>query len=141
MESLAYLVVILMMTVILGGPLAILITMIRTRNILLTILKRIIHGLIIAVSLMVGSTFLFNPEMPLPVHLIGLYGVVMAYIAIRREYFPEVRIIGPLLSQFGLRRNGSQRNSDSSKQHGPVMKWRRNGRTGGNDGHGPEGQH
>jgi hypothetical protein len=79
--------------------------------------------------------------MPLPVHLIGLYGVVMAYIAIRREYFPEVRIIGPLLSQFGLRRNGSQRSSDSSEQHGPVMKWRRNGRTGGNDGHGPEGQH
>ena len=141
MEGLAYLVVMLMMIVILGGPLAILITMIPTRHILLTILKRIVHGFIIAMSLMVGSTFLFNAELPLPVHLIGLFGVAMAYIAIRREYFPEVRINGPLLSQFGLRRNGSQGNSDSGEQYGPVMKWRRNGRSGGNDGHGPEGQH
>jgi len=141
MEGLAYLVVMLMMTVILGGPLAILITMIRTRNIVLTVLKRIIHGFIIAMSLLVGSTFLFNSELPLPVHLIGLYGVAMAYIAIRREYFPEVRIIGPLLSQFGLRQIGSRGKSDSSEQHGPAMKWRRNGRSGGNDGHGPEGQH
>jgi len=136
MESLAYLVVMLMMTVILGGPLAILLTMIKTKNIILIVLKRIIHGFIIGMSLIVGSMFLFNTQLPLPVHLIGLFGVAMAYIAIRREYFPDVRIIAPLLARFGLRRS-----SDSNQQHGPTLKWRRNGRSGGNDGHGPEGQH
>ncbi len=136
MESLAFLVVILMLTAILGGPVAILLTMIRTRNILLTILRRVVHGVIVMFSLMVTSTFLFNVQLPLPVHLIGLYGVAMAYIAIRREYFPEVRIIAPLLSQLGLRRS-----SGVSEGRESVVKWRRNGRSGGNDGHGPEGQH
>jgi hypothetical protein len=136
MESLAYLAVMLMMTVILGGPVGILLTLIRPKNIFLIIIKRLLHGFVIAMSLIVGSTFLFNTQLPLPVHLIGLFGVAMAYIAIRREYFPDVRIIAPLLARVGLRRS-----SDSNQQHGPTLKWRRNGRSGGNDGHGPEGQH
>ncbi len=136
MEGLAYLAVALMATVIFGGPVAILLTLIRPKNILLIIIKRILHGFVIPVPLILAFTFLLNLELPLPVRLIGLYGVTMVYIAIRREYFPDVRIIAPLLARVGLRRS-----SDSNQQHGPTLKWRRNGRSGGNDGHGPEGQH
>ena len=152
MESLALLVAILMFIAFLAGPIAIGLTKLRTSNFILTIIRRIFHGFFVAMSLWVGMMFFFNPGVPLVVHLIGLYGLAMGYIASRREYFPDVRIISPLLARVGLKgfsqrqitgdsTQGESGSGDTSSQHGPVIKWRRNGRSGGNDGHGPGGQH
>ena len=152
MESLAVLVAILMFIAFLAGPIAIGLTKLRTNNFILTIIRRILHGFFVAMSLWVGMMFFFNPGVPFVVHLIGLYGLAMGYIASRREYFPDVRIIAPLLARVGLQgitqrqitgksTQSTAESGDSSSQHGPVIKWRRTGRSGGNDGHGPEGQH
>ena len=152
MESLALLVAILMVIALFSGPVAIALTKLSSNNFILAIIRKIFHGFFVAMSLWVGMTFAFNPGVPFVVHLIGFYGLAMGYIASRREYFPDVRIIAPLLARLGLngltRRQitgdsteGESRNSDSGSRHGPVIKWRRNGRSGGNDGHGPGGQH
>ncbi|MEI6039506.1 MAG: hypothetical protein WCQ52_07460 [Actinomycetes bacterium] len=152
MESLALLVAILMGIAFFSGPIAIALTKLNSSNFIITAIRRIFHGFFVAMSLWVGLMFLFNPGVPFVVHLIGLYGLVMGYIASRREYFPDVRIIAPLLARLGLQgfaprqitgdsTQGKSGTAESGSQHGPVIKWRRNGRTGGNDGHGPGGQH
>ena len=144
MESLARLVVILMLSAFLGGPIAIGLTRIKTKNVLLTIVRRLFHAFFIAISVLVGAGLLINREVSLLIHLIGLYAVSMAYIALRREYFPDVRIIAPLLAKFGVKLWKKQKRSGSEQgisHFGPVVKWRRGGHSGGNDGHGPEGQH
>ena len=152
MESLALLVAILMSIAFFSGPIAIALTILSSSNFIITLIRRIFHGFFVAMSLWVGLMFFFDPGVPFIVHLIGLYGLVMGYIASRREYFPDVRIIAPLLARLGLngltRRQitgdstqGESGSSDSGSQYGPVIKWRRNGRSGGNDGHGPGGQH
>jgi len=156
MESLALLVTILMFLALLGGPIAIGLSAIKSDLVVTNIIRQIFHGLFASCSLLVGVIFFLNPKMPLVAHLIGLYALVMGYIAIRREYFPNVRIISPLLARLGIKNrainkinDGSNPDSDknqptnksSSSLHGPVIKWRRDGRSGGNDGHGPGGQH
>ena len=144
MESLAYLVVILFMIVILGGPVAILLTKIRTEHIVLTIIRRLLHGFVITISLFINATVFWKPNHTFALYAISIFGISMAYIALRREYFPDVRIIAPLLAKFGVKlwkkqkRSGNER---GSSHFGPVVKWRHGGRSGGNDGHGPEGQH
>jgi len=147
MESLAVLVAILLLFAFLGGPIAIALTKIRTEHFILTIARRIAHGFFATISLWVGMMFFINTGLPLLVHLIGLYALSMGYIAFRREYFPDVRIIAPLLKRFGV--NGRTRTAvegkdssmnETASKHGPVMKWRRHG-SSGRDGHGPEGQH
>ena len=142
MESLALLVAILMLVALLGGPIAMGITRVKTENAFLTIIRRIFHGIFVALSLWVGIIFFFSSELPLTPRLIGLYALVMSYIATRREYFPDVRIIAPILTKFGIK-IGKDRSSNqpNSSRHGPMMKWYRGGKSGGNDGHGPEGQH
>ena len=133
-----------MLSAFLGGPIAIGLTRIKTKNVLLTIVRRLIHAFFIAISVLVGAGLLINREVSLLIHLIGLYAVSMSYIALRREYFPEVRIIAPILAKFGVKlwkkqkRSGNER---GSSHFGPVVKWRRGGHSGGDDGHGPEGQH
>lgn len=144
MEGLAYLVTILFMIVILGGPVAILLTKIRTEHIVLTIIRRFLHGFVIALSVIISSSVFFKQQEPLSLHVIGIFGITMAYIALRREYFPDVRIIAPLLAKFGVKLWKKQKrsgNEQGSSHFGPVVKWRRGGHSGGNDGHGPEGQH
>ena len=142
MESLALVVAILMLIALLGGPIAMGITRVKTESIFLTIIRRIFHGIFVALSLWVGIIFFFSSELPLTPRLIGLYALVMSYIATRREYFPSVRIITPLLTKFGIKKGGNRNsNQPNSSRHGPMMKWRRSGKSGGNDGHGPEGQH
>lgn len=144
MESLAYLVVIIFMTLILGGPVAILLTKIQTEHIILMILRRLLHGLVVALSLIVGFQFLFIMEVRLSLRMIGLYGISMGYIALRREYFPDIRIIAPILAKFGVKLWKKQKrssNEQGSSHFGPLMKWRRNGSSEGNDGHGPGGEH
>ena len=144
MEGLAYLVTILLMIVILGGPVAILLTKIQTKNIILTIIRRLLHGFVITLSVFINVTIFWKPNRAFGLYAISIFGISMAYIALRREYFPDVRIIAPLLAKFGVKlwkkqkRSGNER---GSSHFGPVVKWRHGGRSGGNDGHGPEGQH
>ena len=143
MESLALLVASLMFIALLGGPIAIGMTMIKTESIHSTTIRRVLHGLFVTTSLWVGLMFLFSGQLPITPRLIGLYTLIMSYIATRREYFPDVRIIAPLLAKFGIKIGKKQKqsgNEPGSSHFGPVMKWRRNGRFGRNDGHGPEGQ-
>ena len=133
-----------MLSAFLGGPIAIGLTRIKTKNVLLTIVRRLIHAFFIAISVLVGAGLLINREVSLLIHLIGLYAVSMSYIALRREYFPEVRIIAPILAKFGVKLWKKQKrsgNEQGSSHFGPVVKWRRGGHSGGNDGHGPEGQY
>ena len=146
MESLAKLVALMVLTALLSAPIAILITLIQrnSTNLAVIVLRRILQGGFLALSLFFGLFFLFNLQMPLVIHAIGLYALVLTYIAIRREYFPDVRIIAPLLAKFGVKLWKKQKRSGSeqgSSHFGPVVKWRRGGHSGGNDGHGPEGQH
>ncbi|MSO43305.1 MAG: hypothetical protein EXQ76_03645 [Candidatus Planktophila sp.] len=136
MESLVQRVVILMLIALLAGPIAIGLTIIKTKNVLLTFVRRLIQAFFIAFSIFVGAFFLSVREVPLLIRLIGLYALSMGYIALRREYFPDVRLITPLLTKLGVKRK-----SDSTSRHGPVLKWRRNSGSAGNDGHGPEGEH
>ena len=133
-----------MLSAFLGGPIAIGLTRIKTKNVLLTIVRRLIHAFFIAISVLVGAGLLINREVSLLIHLIGLYAVSMSYIALRREYFPEVRIIAPILAKFGVKLWKKQKQSGNERggsHFGPVVKWHRGGHSGGNDGHGPEGQH
>ena len=144
MESLAYLVTILFMIVILGGPVAILLTKIRTEHIVLTIIRRFLHGFVITISLFINATVFWKPNHTFALYAISIFGISMAYIALRREYFPDVRIIAPVLAKFGVKLWKKQKrsgNEHGSSHFGPVVKWRHGGRSGGNDGHGPEGQH
>ena len=144
MESLAYLVTILLMIVILGGPVAILLTKIRTEHIVLTIIRRLLHGLVITLALFISSTVIWKANQNLALDAMAIFGISMAYIALRREYFSDVRIIAPILAKFGVKLWKKQKRSGSeqgSSHFGPLMKWRRGGHSGGNDGHGPEGQH
>ncbi|CAB4658779.1 unannotated protein [freshwater metagenome] len=144
MEGLAYLVTILLMIVILGGPVAILLTKIRTEHIVLTIIRRLLHGLVITLALFISSTVIWKANQNLALDAMAIFGISMAYIALRREYFSDVRIIAPILAKFGVKLWKKQKRSGSeqgSSHFGPLMKWRRGGHSGGNDGHGPEGQH
>lgn len=147
MESLAGLVAILLLFAFFGGPIAIALTKIRTEHFIFTLVRRIAHGFFATISLWVGMMFFINAGLPLLVHLIGLYALSMGYIAFRREYFPGVRVIAPLLKKLGV--SGRSRtaiageDSDAAQsvsKYGPVIKWRRHG-SSGRDGHGPEGQH
>ena len=146
MESLAKLVVLMVLTALSSAPIAILITLIQRKstNLAIIVLRRILQGVFLALSLFFGLVFFFNLEMPLVIHTIGLYALVLTYIAIRREYFPDVRIIAPLLAKFGVtlwKKQKRSGNEQGSSHFGPRMKWRRGGHSGGNDEHGPEGQH
>ena len=88
MENLALLVSILLLVAFLSGPFAIGLTKIKTGSFALTLIRRVFHGFFVAISLWVGMMFFINPDLPIVVHLIGLYGLIMGYIAFRREYMP-----------------------------------------------------
>jgi hypothetical protein len=66
--------------------------------------------------------------------IIGAYAIVLAYIALRREYFPDFHLLATIGNKLGIRKVGPG-------DHGPAIKWKRNGRSSGDDGHGPGGQH
>ena len=152
MESLAKFVAFMLLTTITSGPLAIALTLIRDKNLLLKVLRRVLHGVLVTISLFFALIFSVNPEMPPVMKMIGLFALITGYIALRREYFPDFRIITPLLKKLGLRKdkpgkaneegqNSKDRSTHNPSPFGPLMKWRRNGSSGGNDGHGPGGQH
>ena len=130
MESLAMIVAILFFLAIFCGPTAILISKIKTHSLVTLFIKRIFHGMFIALGTLVGAQWLFIPGLPIAPRLIGLTSLFTCYIAIRNEYFPAFKI----LERVGIK----PRNKSG---HGPAMKWKFGGRSNGNDGHGPEGQH
>jgi hypothetical protein len=117
MESLAVLVVIIFMIALLGGPIATVLTYIPAKTLLGKIARRIPILILTFLSLVVCTQLIFSP-IPLMGKSIGIFGLVTDYFAIRREFFPD----------FYLRKYLKGKGIGG-------------GRSSGNDGHGPEGQH
>jgi len=117
MESLAVLVVILFLTASLSGPIVILLARIKFHSIVAQIIKRIIQGVLTLIGVIAGGQFLFAPGLPVSVRLIGIASITMCYIGVRKEYFPQFRLLSSILPS------------------------RSNGRSNGDDGNGPGGQH
>jgi hypothetical protein len=142
MEGLAYLVVIIFSITLFSGPFAIALTSHRLVKFLnskegvlwaiVNVLRKIIHLLAIIIGTFLGLSLM---ELPTTiVKLIGIYAIVLAYIALRREYFPDFHLLATIGNKLGIRRVGPG-------DHGPKFKWKKNGRSSGDDGHGPGGQH
>lgn len=131
MESLAIVVIVLFLIALLAGPLSIglssqfvksgLETKASLAIVILNLLRKFVHLILVAFGNLIGVQFLFINGLPLFPRLVGLFSIVTCYIGLRREYFPEFFIMRDLFAKFGV----SQKN----------------GRSSGNDGHGPEGQH
>lgn len=131
MESLAFFIAILFLIALLAGPLSIALSsqFVKSRLeaksslaiVILNLLRKFVHFILVAVGNLIGVMWLFIAELPLIPRLIGLFSVVTSYIGLRREYFPEFFFMRDLIAKFGLSR--------------------KNGRSSGDDGHGPEGQH
>ena len=129
MESLAVLVAIIFLIAIFAGPFAIGLTSKTLKRFLnsktglgwkiLEIIRKILHIFAISIGTLVG--FQLISLAVTAGKMIGLIAVITCYIALRREYFPEVYIFGNPFGKFGIKR--------------------KNGRSSGADGHGPEGQH
>jgi hypothetical protein len=142
MKSLAVLVLILFLIDILAGPIAIALTVpklvnaissqSRTVSMVLTVFRRLLHGFLITMGVFLGSWFVNIAE--LPAKLLGVFSIVTSYIALRREYFPEFYLLANISSKLGIRKA-------APGDHGPTLKWKKNGRSSGKDGYGPGGQH
>ncbi len=89
--------------------------------VILNLIRKAIHLIVVAFGNLIGVQFLLIAGLPLIPRLIGLFAVVTCYIGLRREYFPEFFFARDLVAKLGISR--------------------KNGRSSGNDGHGPEGQH
>ena len=137
MESLAIVVIILFLIAILAGPISIALSsdFLKSRLasqaslgiVILNLIRKAIHLVVVAFGNLVGVQFLLIAGLPLIPRLIGLFAIVTCYIGLRREYFPEFFFVRDLVAKLGISRD---RNKPS-----------KNGRSSGNDGHGPEGQH
>ena len=142
MQSLAVLVLIIFLMSLLAGPVAIaltwskLVTAISSRSrgasFVLTIFRRLVHGLLISIGFYIGAWLTYIAETP--AKIFGLFSIVTSYIALRREYFPDLHLFAMIGNKLGIRKVGPG-------DHGPKFKWRKNGRSSGDDGHGPGGQH
>jgi len=142
MESLAVLVAILFLIDLLAGPMAILLTwgkLVRfissqSKNVVLvlTVIRRIVHGFLVTVGLFIGAWLAYITVTP--AKLFGLFSLITSYIALRREYFPDFHLLAIILNKVGIRKI-------APGDHGPSLKWKRSGRSSGSDGHGPGGQH
>jgi hypothetical protein len=130
-ESLAIVVVALFLIALLAGPLSIALSSrfvksrLETKSslaiVILNLLRKFLHLVLVTFGNLIGVQFLFIAGLPLIPRVIGLFAVVTCYIGLRREYFPDFFFARDLLAKFGVSR--------------------KNGRSSGNDGHGPEGQH
>jgi hypothetical protein len=128
MESLAVLVAVLFLIDVLAGPVALLLTwgkLLRfissqSKNVVLvlTVIRRIVHGFLVIMGVLIGTWLTFIAVTP--AKLFGLFSIVTSYMALRREYFSDLFILGDLFKGFGLKG--------------------KNGRSSGRDGHGPGGQ-
>ena len=142
MEGLAYLVVIIFSIALFSGPFAIALTSHRLVKFLnskegvlwaiVNVLRKIIHLLTITIGAFLGLSLM---AMAVTISkIIGAYAIVLAYIALRREYFPDFHLLATIGNKLGIRKVGPG-------DHGPKVKWKKNGRSSGDDGHGPGGQH
>ena len=141
MESLAVFVAVLFLMDVLAGPIAILLTwgkLVRfissqSKNVVLvlTVIRRIVHGFLVTIGLFVGTWLTYLAVTP--AKLFGLFSLITSYIALRREYFPDFHLLALVLNKVGIRKI-------APGDHGPSLKWKRNGRSSGSDGHGPGGQ-
>lgn len=95
MESLVILVAVMMAVAFLSGPIAILLSSVRTNNLHLKIFRRVVQFLFLLIGFLVGGQFLFSP-LPLGVRSVGLFAIVTNYIALRREYFPTFFLLDRL---------------------------------------------
>jgi len=130
-ESLALVVVILFLIAIFAGPLSIGLSsqFVKSRLdtkaslviVILNLLRKFVHLIFVAFGNLIGVQFLLISGLPLIPRLVGLFSIVTCYIGLRREYFPEFFFMRDLFAKFGVSR--------------------KNGRSSGDDGHGPEGQH
>jgi hypothetical protein len=130
-ESLAIVVIVLFLIALLAGPLSIglssqfvksrLETKASLAIVILNLLRKFVHLILVAFGNLIGVQFLFINGLPLFPRLVGLFSIVTCYIGLRREYFPEFFFMRDLFTKFGVSR--------------------KNGRSSGDDGHGPEGQH
>jgi hypothetical protein len=150
MESLAVLVAVLFLIDVCAGPVAIfltwgkLVTAINSRSkglaLALTVIRRLVHGLLVAIGLLVGGWLAYIAVTP--AKLFGIFSLVTSYIALRREYFSEVFIVRKLLVRLGIKGKEEPRVfSADGTEILRTKKSKRTGRTLGNDSHGPEGQH
>ena len=89
--------------------------------VILNLLRKFVHLILVAFGNLIGVQFLFINGLPIFPRLLGLFSIVTCYIGLRREYFPEFFFMRDLFAKFGVSR--------------------KNGRSSGDDGHGPEGQH
>ena len=89
--------------------------------VILNLLRKFVHLILVAFGNLIGVQFLFINGLPIFPRLVGLFSIVTCYIGLRREYFPEFFFMRDLFAKFGVSR--------------------KNGRSSGDDGHGPEGQH
>ena len=131
MESLAIVVVMLFLIAILAGPISIALSskFLKSRLeskaslgiVILNLIRKAIHLVVVAFGNLIGVQFLLIAGLPLIPRLIGLFAVVTCYIGLRREYFPEFFFAKDLIAKLGFSR--------------------KNGRSSGNDGNGPAGQH
>jgi hypothetical protein len=130
-ESLAIVVVFLFLTALLAGPMSIALSSRFVKSlfesksslgfVLLNILRKAFHLILVAFGNLIGVQFLLISGLPLIPRVIGLFSIVTCYIGLRREYFPDFFFMRDLFAKFGVSR--------------------KNGRSSGDDGHGPEGQH
>ena len=131
MESLAIVVIALFLIAFLAGPLSIGLSsqFVKTRLetkasiaiVILNLLRKFVHLILVAFGNLIGVQFLFINGLPIFPRLVGLFSIVTCYIGLRREYFPEFFFMRDLFAKFGV--------------------TRKNGRSSGDDGYGPEGQH
>jgi hypothetical protein len=131
MESLAIVVIFLFLIAVLAGPISIALSSRAVKSrldsqaslgvVVLNLIRKAIHLILVAFGNLVGVQFMFIAGLPLLPRAVGLFSVVTCYIALRREYFPEFFFFRELCAKLGISR--------------------KNGRSSGNDGHGPEGQH
>ena len=143
MESLAYLVVIIFMVTLFSGPFAIALTSRRLVKFLnskesvpwaiVNVLRKIVHALTTIIGTFLGFSLMSMGGVTVA-KFFGAYAIVLAYIAVRREYFPDFHLLATIGNKLGLRKVGPG-------DHGPKLKWKKNGRSSGDDGHGPGGQH
>jgi hypothetical protein len=130
-ESLAIVVAILFLIALLAGPLSIALSsqFVKSRLetkaslaiVILNLLRKFVHLILVAFGNLIGVQFLFIAGLPLFPRLVGVFSIVTCYIGLRREYFPEFFFMRDLFAKFGVNR--------------------RNGRSSGDDGIGPAGQH
>lgn len=158
MESLAVVVAILLLIAVFAGPIAIAISAPRIKNFLnskqgyfwtiLKMLRLLLHFIATTLGFFVGSQLIGIAVTA--GKFIGLFAVVTSYIALRREYFPEIYFVKSLFNRLGLSRFVFAR--FKRKEVPPVFsadgteiirakKSKRLGRSSGRDGHGPAGQH